>query len=420
VNETLPAASSDGNSRQGRRRLRRVVGAFCVITAVLALLPCTARNWSPLAVLSLSPLVAMASVFATRTLRIALIGGLSVAIVAIMRRRWFCHWMCPTGRCLDEASRIGLRFGRRCPRLPLFGPWILWICLGGAMLGYPAILWLDPLAIFGGMFSIAPAYLPTRQIAAWASAAILPVLLILSVLLPGAWCGKACPLGALQDFLYHLFRTVTPSYTSAGSVSLPERRRLLMRFLVGSMAGAAWAATARAMRGDVPKVLRPPGARDDTTFSGLCVRCGNCVRACPSRIIRQDTAEHGFAGLCAPVLRFDENYCLETCIRCVEVCPSGALTGHSITEKQRMRIGTPRVNMDLCLLGNDRDCAACRNRCPYEAITLQFSEVDYTLVPIIDVEKCSGCGACEVACPTKPMKAIVVHPTLLMNCSAAN
>jgi ferredoxin-type protein NapG len=79
-------------------------------------------------------------------------------------------------------------------------------------------------------------------------------------------------------------------------------------------------------------------------------------------------------------------------------------------QKQRTSIGLPRVNMDLCLLGNDRECSLCRNWCPYEAITLEFSQVEYTLTPKIDPAKCPGCGACQAVCPTTPEKAIVVVP----------
>jgi ferredoxin len=39
-----------------------------------------------------------------------------------------------------------------------------------------------------------------------------------------------------------------------------------------------------------------------------------------------------------------------------------------------------------------------------------WSESEYALAPQIDPQKCTGCGACEAVCPTKPKKAIVVVP----------
>jgi len=76
--------------------------------------------------------------------------------------------------------------------------------------------------------------------------------------------------------------------------------------------------------------------------------------------------------------------------------------------KARTRIGLARVDMQLCLLGEDRECSACMRWCPYSAIRYVFSEEEYTLVPRIDADKCNGCGACEAACPTSPQKAIKV------------
>jgi MauM/NapG family ferredoxin protein len=154
--------------------------------------------------------------------------------------------------------------------------------------------------------------------------------------------------------------------------------------------------------------LRPPGALREPLFVGLCVRCGNCVRACPTAIIQVDKGENGLAALMTPRLDFRRDYCLEDCVQCTAVCPSGALEPLVLRDKPKHRIGDVQVDMELCLLGDDRDCAMCRNWCPYEAIRLEFDEVEYTLTPRIDSSRCPGCGACEVACPTTPDKAIVV------------
>jgi MinD superfamily P-loop ATPase len=82
----------------------------------------------------------------------------------------------------------------------------------------------------------------------------------------------------------------------------------------------------------------------------------------------------------------------------------------ALADKQSAAIGFPRVDMDICLLGDDRDCAICRTHCPFEAISFRFDEETYTLTPQVDPLRCPGCGACEVACPTQPAKAIVVEP----------
>jgi ferredoxin-type protein NapF len=179
---------------------------------------------------------------------------------------------------------------------------------------------------------------------------------------------------------------------------------------LGTAVGLAWAAAARKLHAKAPRCLRPPGALQETQFVGLCVRCGNCARACPTNIIEPDLGEHGIAGLLAPVVGFRDDYCREDCTRCTDVCPSGALVPLAVDDKLTAPIGRPRVDMNVCLLGDDRECAACRNNCPYSAIVYVFSEVEYTLTPQIDLNKCPGCGACELACPTTPGKAIVIGP----------
>lgn len=38
-------------------------------------------------------------------------------------------------------------------------------------------------------------------------------------------------------------------------------------------------------------------------------------------------------------------------------------------------------------------CHSCQDACNYDAITL-----DSSAVPVVDTNKCNGCGACEEAC----------------------
>jgi len=245
----------------------------------------------------------------------------------------------------------------------------------------------------------------------WWAAAGLPALLLASVVFPLAWCHRVCPLGAVQDVLWRCASALRQARSagcsrshSAGGV------RLARRVVVFGLVGIGWALAAKRVRGVVARRLRPPGALGPEKFPGVCIRCGNCIRVCPTGVIAPDLGEGGIAGFLAPTLRFERDYCLENCTRCTEACPSGALRRLAVEDKPAAAIGFPRVDMDLCLLSDDAECSACRNHCPYEAITYPFSEATYTLRPEIDPRRCPGCGACEAACPTSPVKAIIVEP----------
>jgi ferredoxin-type protein NapF len=292
--------------------------------------------------------------------------------------------------------------------MPPVGQWILLVTLAGACLGYPLLLWLDPLAVFTAVFGWAGAE-PDPAVR-WAAFA-LPVVLLLSLILPHAWCHRLCPLGALQELLDRMSIRRRGHGSSTNEADSSERgTTVARRFVLFSLVGLAWAATVRWKRSAAAAPLRPPGAVDERQFTGVCVRCGNCIRACPAEIIRASGTEQGLAGWLAPILCFEDDYCHEDCTACTEACPTGALLPVEIAEKRTAVIGFPRVDMDLCLLGDARDCAACRTHCPFEAVHFRFDEETYLLTPVIDPERCPGCGACQVACPTQPVRAIVVEP----------
>jgi len=350
---------------------------------------------------ALSPLTAVASLLANPAVQAASLIGLTVGVIAVLRRRWFCRWVCPMGTCADGASRVGLLARRRCPG---------WPTLGGAVLGYPMLLWLAPLALFAATSGVA--HDPSATVLRFGALGF-AIILLVSVVWPTVWCARICPLGGFQDGLASLVRL--PGRARQGATRVAHRGEGLLlsrRLVLGVLAGLGFSAATRSARASAPRPLRPPGALDNARFIGVCIRCGNCLRACPADIIRLDPGNHSPAGLLAPMLDFAADYCREDCTLCTEVCPSGALQKIVLTDKAQARIGLPQVDMSVCLLGEARDCAVCRTWCPYEAIRYVFCEDPdvYTLVPHIDPEKCNGCGACQAKCPTKPARAIVVKP----------
>ena len=341
-----------------RNHFRLPVRLVCLIVAVLCLLPVSDKVVLMAFVPALSPFVAVASILATGTIQPILGLGLATGLVAIFRHRWFCRWVCPMGLCIDGASCLGLRLKRKpCQTMPI-GRWLLALTLGGAILGCPLFLWCDPLALFSSLFLLTEQH---QLLAGAVSFLLVTLLLIFSLLWPHVWCRGLCPLGAFQDMLSIMSRSVRSALRSAtdqldcGYSGHPIARRTVLGLLVG-----ATSASILRLTGCKPsRPLRPPGAVDELTFKGLCTRCGNCIRSCPHDIIRRDTGQYGIAGILTPVLTFDENYCREDCNRCTLVCPSGALVGVDLDNKQDIQIGMAQVDMNLCLLGEDHECSAC-------------------------------------------------------------
>ena len=395
-------------TKTGPARLRRLVRGISMTVAIVLLWP-GRQTGGAAAVPGLSPFVALGSVLAMRALHGVALLGLVVGCIVLIHRRWFCRWLCPLGLCVEQVSRLGRRWGRRPLKSMRPGQWILWLTLGGALLGWPLLLWLDPMVVFAALFT------PTTPLdtpVGWVSALPALIVLVLSLIRPYAWCTGVCPLGALQEILSRLGKPVgrlirprkyTPQKPASG---LPLARRAVLGAGIGAISATALRITGK------PRVrpLRPPGAAAESSFLGSCVRCGNCVRACPTRIIKPDLGRYGAMSLLTPVLRFEGGYCREDCTACTRVCPSAALKRLAVDDKARAPLGLPTVDMSVCLLGDERECSECKRWCPHEAIRYVFSEVEYTLVPVIDGVKCTGCGACEMACPVKPKKASVVAP----------
>ena len=143
---------------------------------------------------SLSPLLSLLGALAARAAPAGILFGLPVLILGFFRSRWFCRYACPVGFATEGIGRLNPKGRRRFARLPHIGRGLFLILLGGAAAGYPLFIWLDPLSIFTGFFSAwrAPLTWPAVALAAG-----FPLVLLISLVLPQAWCHRICPLGAL-------------------------------------------------------------------------------------------------------------------------------------------------------------------------------------------------------------------------------
>ena len=155
---------------------------------------------------------------------------------------------------------------------------------------------------------------------------------------------------------------------------------------------------------DIP--LTPPGSRSVKDFYRRCTACQLCVAECPNHVLRPST---GLERFMQPEMSYERGYCRPECTRCSELCPSGAIRTITREEKTQYRIGTARVNPDLCVLGKGVECGSCERHCPAGAIIIVQDEATGMRRPVVDESKCTGCGACENLCPQRPVSAITVN-----------
>lgn len=162
-------------------------------------------------------------------------------------------------------------------------------------------------------------------------------------------------------------------------------------------------------------VLRPPGAADEDEFLALCVRCGKCNQACPYDSIKMGKENLGL-GIGTPFIEARENSCrLCDDFPCVKACPTDALTG--IDNVYDVEMGTAVIDTVACIAYQGMRCEVCYRECPLidEAITLNIyvkpdDPTHAVFAPIINTEKCVGCGICEERCVVDNPVAIRVKP----------
>ncbi|MDY6970792.1 MAG: 4Fe-4S binding protein [Thermodesulfobacteriota bacterium] len=225
-------------------------------------------------------------------------------------------------------------------------------------------------------------------------------------------CAKICPERAVS------FGWAKTDY-DAGATELAYSRR---QFVITGLIGTGTAITCltglsspygKPGPGQVtaPGLIRPPGALPEMDFLVRCVRCGECMAACPTNTLQPIWLKAGILGMFSPVLTPRRRYCSPECHKCGDVCPTGAIRILSANERIWAKTGTAMIFRRKCLAWEyQKSCMVCDEVCPFKAVAFTKEPGNPVPVPRVREEKCAGCGYCEHFCPAQNQSAIVVTP----------
>jgi len=169
---------------------------------------------------------------------------------------------------------------------------------------------------------------------------------------------------------------VRPS--EGGEILLPDfgRRGFVFSMVSGVAAVPLLRAGGGLSHGWNPALVRPPGALPEAAFLSRCIKCGQCMRICPTGVIQPAGLEAGLEGVWTPVLdfRMGTSGCHHTCIACGHLCPTAAIRALSFDERLGrnayakdgpVRIGTAFIDRGRCLpWAMDKPCIVCQENCP--------------------------------------------------------
>lgn len=146
---------------------------------------------------------------------------------------------------------------------------------------------------------------------------------------------------------------------------------------------------------DTCELPRPPGVGQTHEFFKNCNGCGDCVAACPSRLIALDEQNKAFLDFAQA-----KEGCT-FCFDCTKVCTQEALKNTSLDAWYYKA----ELKLETCLSMQGVTCRTCGDVCDERAIQFQLLTRGRAL-PQIKTETCIGCGDCVVLCPSQALEII--------------
>ena len=143
----------------------------------------------------------------------------------------------------------------------------------------------------------------------------------------------------------------------------------------------------------------------------MCYSCGTCVSRCliqqklepkynPRRLLHMVMLEMRHEAYESPT-----TWLCSACDLCYPACPQeihisgviNAVRQLAIQDGYQPVIQPARVNQQTCV-----GCGLCEQACPYEAITLEKTNVPFRgkgiTIAHVDMDKCMACGLCASVC----------------------
>jgi len=183
----------------------------------------------------------------------------------------------------------------------------------------------------------------------------------------------------LDDACKQKFLSYRVGESAAGEIKLPPD--LGRRGVLASLGASLLAVPMLRLEGTLgtnrkPQLVRPPGSLAEDEFLERCLKCGQCMRVCPTNVIMPAGLDAGVEALWTPVLNFriGTSGCQVNCVACGHVCPTAAIRPLTLEEKRGVgrfaergpiRIGCAFVDQGRCLPWSmDTPCIVCEENCP--------------------------------------------------------